>query len=88
MEILATSRSSPRYETLLALMNEQRAYPDSFLAVNKVGRPTMRGQRAHTAVATDRGIDLTLERNACLPASGCHFALRIFNRRLSSTKLV
>lgn len=46
--------------------------PILFFAVNKVGRPTMRDQRAHIAAATDRGIDLTLERNAWL--AGCYFA--------------
>jgi len=38
---------------------------------------TMRGQRARIAAATDREIDLTLERNAYSLLVGCHFALRI-----------
>lgn len=49
-------------------------YPDSFffsLSI-KSGRPTMRDQRAQIVAATDRGIDLTLERNAWL--AGCYFA--------------
>lgn len=52
------------------------AYPDSFFffIVNEAGRRTMRGQRARIAAATDRGIDLTLERNAYSLLAGCYFA--------------
>lgn len=60
-------------------MNGQRLIPIRFFffVVNEAGRRTMRGQRARIAAATDRGIDLTLERNAYSLLAGCHFTLRI-----------
>lgn len=73
-------------QNVISVDERASGLPDSFFVVNKLGRRTTRGQRAHIVVATDRGIDLTLERNACLLA-GCHFALRI-NRDGRPTKLV
>lgn len=59
-------------------MNGQQLIPIRFFfVVNEAGRQTMRGQRARIAAATDRGIDLTLERNAYSLLAGCHFALHI-----------
>jgi len=71
----ATLYSYPQYKTLLTLMNGQQLIPIRFFfVVNEAGRRTMRGQRARIVAATDRGIDLTLERNAYSLLAGCYFA--------------